>query len=245
MQSASALTFDEMQQLSYKEVKGSGRAALCPTVDMPSIDVKDMKPGSYQMVRFCMEPTSFEIKEEGKGAAEWVPSKLLTRLTYTLSEMSGKLDVAKDGQLHLKEEEGGFDFNVVTVKVPKGEEFPLMFSIKDLDVKGTPDGMEGSFKVPGYRGTSFMDPRGRGPATGYDAFQGLQAAESGDPEDLARQNRKRIAVTDGAAQFAVAQVNDLGEIGGVFQTVQQTSDDMGARDPAEVRVSGIWYAQLE
>ena len=34
--------------------------------------------------------------------------------------MNGKLDVAKDGQLHLKEEEGGFDFNVVTVKVGCG-----------------------------------------------------------------------------------------------------------------------------
>jgi len=26
------------------------------------MDVKDMKPGSYQMVRFCMEPTNFEVR---------------------------------------------------------------------------------------------------------------------------------------------------------------------------------------
>ena len=35
-----------------------------------------------------------------------------------------------------------------------------MLSIKALDIKGTADNMTGTFVVPPYRGSSFMDPRG-------------------------------------------------------------------------------------
>lgn len=52
---------DELQRLSYKDVKGSGIAALCPTIEMPQ-DVKSLKPGSYEMVNFCIEPTKFEVR---------------------------------------------------------------------------------------------------------------------------------------------------------------------------------------
>ena len=40
----------------------------------------------------------------------------------------------------------------------------------------------------------------------------LQARESGDPDDLARQNRKLIRNSQGAAQFAVAQVGRRGAL---------------------------------
>lgn len=45
-------------------------------------------------------------------------------------------------------------------QVPRGEEHPTMFAVKDLDVKGPADSMIGDFIVPPYRGSSFMDPRG-------------------------------------------------------------------------------------
>lgn len=143
-----------------------------------------------------------QIREDGKNGPEWVPTKLLTRLTYTLSQMEGKVNIGNNGELHMKENEGGMDFNVLTVKVrlklhqatvgryfgkirtynsgfltmciyhlaqvPRGEEYPLMFSAKNLDVKGSADSMVGEFTVPPYRGSSFMDPRVRGPADAYD-----------------------------------------------------------------------------
>lgn len=35
-----------------------------------------------------------------------------------------------------------------------------------------------------------------------------------------------------------------GEVEGVFITHQLSSDDMGAKDPSDVEVQGMWYAQL-
>lgn len=43
-----------------------------------------------------------------------------------------------------------------------------------------------------------------------------------------------------------AQADSLtGEVEGVFVTRQLSSDDMGARDPDEVQIEGVWYAQLQ
>lgn len=133
-QSANALTFDQLQGLTYLQVKGTGIANTCPTLDSGSSNVKDLKPGTYKLGKFCMEPTSFTVKEESQvcpsglachpvglagctrcpalrptppsnspacprpaalhtsqfkgGDAEFVPTKLMTRLTYTLDEAS-------------------------------------------------------------------------------------------------------------------------------------------------------------
>jgi photosystem II oxygen-evolving enhancer protein 1 len=123
LQSANALTFDELQSLTYLQVKGSGIANTCPTLDSGSASIKDLKPGSYTLGKFCMEPTSFTVKEESQvraeeatavsnpctflhtnhaagidllmqfkgGDAEFVPTKLMTRLTYTLDEVRALL----------------------------------------------------------------------------------------------------------------------------------------------------------
>lgn len=90
MQSAQALSFDELQGLTYMQVKGSGRANSCPTLDNGSSDATALKPGNYQMERFCMEPTKITVKEESQfkgGTTEFVPTKLVTRLTYTLDQV--------------------------------------------------------------------------------------------------------------------------------------------------------------
>ena len=90
LQSASALTFDQLQGLTYLQVKGSGIANTCPVLEGGSSDLKDLKAGSYKISGFCMEPTSFTVKEESekKGAKpEFVKTKLMTRLTYTLAEV--------------------------------------------------------------------------------------------------------------------------------------------------------------
>ncbi len=90
-QSASALTYDELQGLTYLQVKGTGVANTCPTVPGGSTNIRDLKPGSYKLEKFCMEPTSFTVKEESQfknGESEFVATKLMTRLTYTLDEVS-------------------------------------------------------------------------------------------------------------------------------------------------------------
>lgn len=94
MQSAHALTFDEIQSLTYLQVKGSGIANTCPVIEGGSTNVKDLKPGTYKLEKFCMEPTSFTVKEESQfkgGDTDFVKTKLMTRLTYTLDEVSMRL----------------------------------------------------------------------------------------------------------------------------------------------------------
>lgn len=66
LQSANALTFDEIQGLTYLQVKGSGIANTCPTLAGGSSNIKDLKAGTYKLEKFCMEPTSFTVKEESQ-----------------------------------------------------------------------------------------------------------------------------------------------------------------------------------
>merc|ERR1711904_640972 len=123
VQSAEALTFQEKQALTYLQVKGSGLANTCPVLEEGVSDLKSLKAGDYNISKFCLEPTSFEVKEEAvaKGAkADFVETKLMTRLTYTLDEISGKFKVGSDGSVELKEEDG-IDYAATTVQLPGGE----------------------------------------------------------------------------------------------------------------------------
>uniref|UniRef100_A0A8R7PE03 Oxygen-evolving enhancer protein 1, chloroplastic n=1 Tax=Triticum urartu TaxID=4572 RepID=A0A8R7PE03_TRIUA len=80
------LTFDEIQSKTYMEVKGTGTANQCPTID-GGVDSFPFKAGKYEMKKFCLEPTSFTVKAEGIQKNEppaFQKTKLMTRLTYTL-----------------------------------------------------------------------------------------------------------------------------------------------------------------
>ncbi|KAE8704994.1 Oxygen-evolving enhancer protein 1 [Hibiscus syriacus] len=57
------LTYDEIQSKTYKEVKGTGNANQCPTID-GGVDSFAFKPGKYYAKKFCLEPTSFTVKAE-------------------------------------------------------------------------------------------------------------------------------------------------------------------------------------
>ena len=90
LQSASALSYDALQGLTYLQVKGSGLANTCSVIEGGSSNLKDIKAGDYRIQKFCMEPTSFTVKEESQlkgGKPEFVKTKLTTRLTYTLDEV--------------------------------------------------------------------------------------------------------------------------------------------------------------
>eukprot|EP01025_Chloroclados_australasicus_P062547 TRINITY_DN8217_c0_g1_i1.p1 TRINITY_DN8217_c0_g1~~TRINITY_DN8217_c0_g1_i1.p1 ORF type:complete len:356 (+),score=48.06 TRINITY_DN8217_c0_g1_i1:155-1069(+) len=243
---ASAVTFDELQGLTYLQVKGTGLANTCPTIEAASSDLKDLSAGEYKFAKFCMEPTSFTVKEESQfkgGEAEFVKTKLMTRLTYTLDDMSGTLKVGSDGKVNFVEEEG-IDYAPVTVQLPGGERVPFLFTVKELNASGTLDNFSGDFVVPSYRGSTFLDPKGRGGSTGYDTAVALPAA--GDRDELAKENIKSTVALKGSAAFSVAQIDkENGEIAGVFESVQPSDTDLGAKVPKEVKITGIWYAQLE
>lgn len=245
LQSASALSFDDLQGLTYLQVKGTGLANTCPTIDGGSSNIKDLKSGSYKLSKFCMEPTSFTVKEDSQfkgGEAEFVKTRLMTRLTYTLDEMSGQFKVDGSGNVELKEEDG-IDYAAVTVQLPGGERVPFLFTVKELTAKGTADAFGGEFAVPSYRGATFLDPKGRGAATGYDTAVALPAA--GDTEKFEKENAKSAAGLKGQAVFSIAKVDPAtNEIAGVFESIQPSDTDLGAKAPKDVKIQGLWYAQL-
>merc|ERR1712100_667351 len=121
--SAQAITFDELQGLTYLQVKGSGLANTCPVV----------------------EPTSFTVKEEkADGSTEFVKTKLMTRLTYTLDAMSGDMKVGSDGSVSLTETDG-IDYAPTTVQLAGGERVPFLFTLKELQAKGNTSQFGGDF----------------------------------------------------------------------------------------------------
>jgi len=237
--SANALTYNELQNLTYLQVKGTGIANTCPVVEGEVGDLK-LKAGEYKMQKMCLEPTSFTVKEE--DSTEFVKTKLMTRLTYTLDEISGNLKVGSDGSVTFDETDG-IDYAPVTVQLPGGERVPFLFTVKQLAAKGNLAQFGGDFNVPSYRGSSFLDPKGRGGSTGYDTAVALPAA--GDAEELAKENAKSTAVLKGSAVFNVAKYDVVtGEVAGVFESIQPSDTDLGAKVPKDIKITGLWYGQL-
>ncbi|XP_024373890.2 oxygen-evolving enhancer protein 1, chloroplastic [Physcomitrium patens] len=240
------LTFDEINAQTYMDVKGSGTANQCPIVPEGS-DKFSFKDGKYTMKKLCMEPTSFTVKAESpfKGGSEgFQNTKLMTRLTYTLDEIEGPLTVS-NGNLRF-EEKDGIDYAAVTVQLPGGERVPFLFTVKELVAEGKPEKFGGSFLVPSYRGSSFLDPKGRGGSTGYDNAVALPAGGAGDEEELAKENEKNTAALNGNITFSIAKSNtETGEIAGTFESIQPSDTDLGSKTPKEVKIEGIFYAQLE
>ncbi|EFJ04419.1 hypothetical protein SELMODRAFT_187141 [Selaginella moellendorffii] len=241
------LTYDEVQAQTYLEVKGSGTANQCPILSGGDEGFK-FKPGSYSVKKFCLEPTSFTVKKESPfkgGGDQYVDTKLMTRLTYTLDEIEADLSVDEKGNLKLVEKDG-IDYAAVTVQLPGGERVPFLFTIKELVATGSPDGFSGSFLVPSYRGSSFLDPKGRGGSTGYDNAVALPAGGAGDEEELGKENLKDTSGSTGNITLKVAESNTAtGEIAGVFESIQPSDTDLGSKAPKEVKIQGIWYAQLD
>jgi photosystem II oxygen-evolving enhancer protein 1 len=243
--SAHALTFDELQGLTYLQVKGSGLANTCPIIEGGSTNPLDLPTGDYTFDKFCMEPTSFKVKEESQfktGVSEFVDTKLMTRLTYTLDDMSGKMKVSSGGKVSFVEEDG-IDYAPTTIQMPGGERVAFLFTVKQLNASGSLDSFGGEFNVPSYRGSSFLDPKGRGGSTGYDTAVALPAR--GDDEELAKENIKNTAGLKGSIVLSTAKVETAtGEIAGVFQSIQPSDTDLGAKQPKDVKVTGLWYARL-
>merc|ERR1712224_678272 len=240
-----ALSFDELQGLTYLQVKGSGLANTCPVIENGSTNLRDLPAGDYPFDKFCLEPTTFKVKAESQfkgGESEFLDTKLMTRLTYTLDDMSGKMKVGGDGKVSFVEEDG-IDYAPTTIQLPGGERVAFLFTVKQLNANGSLENFGGEFNVPSYRGSSFLDPKGRGGSTGYDTAMALPAR--GDDEELAKENNKNTAALKGSVVFSTAKVNaSTGELAGLFQSIQPSDTDLGAKVPKDIKISGLWYARL-
>merc|ERR1711966_512643 len=182
-----------------------------------------------------------EIGKAGKTEKEFVNSKVMTRQTYTLEGIEGSIKA--DGGNIVFTEEKGIDYAPTTVQLPGGERVPFLFTVKELVAKGNLSQFGGDFTVPSYRGATFLDPKGRGNATGYDNAVALPAAA--DAEELLKENVKNTAALKGSAVFNVAKYDaKTGEVAGVFESIQPSDTDLGAKAPRDVKITGLWYAQV-
>lgn len=76
--------------------------------------------------------------------------------------MTGRIDVGATGPKQLTLNEDGLDYAAVSLQpIPAGDYIPLMFTARNMNVKGDNGELQGSYFVPSYRGSSFMDPRVR------------------------------------------------------------------------------------
>jgi len=245
----------DKSQLTYDQVLGTGLANQCPQISQASgRGAIDIETGvSYRLIDMCLQPTEFFVEEEGNARREpeFVPGKLLTRATSSLDQIDGTLKVDEDGRLTFVER-GGIDFQPITVQLPGGEQVPFLFTIKNLVAKAqdtvakidTTTDFSGPFDVPSYRGAVFLDPKGRGVASGYDNAIALPAAA--DAEELERENVKSVEKLSGKIDLKVERVNpETGEIEGTFESDQPSDTDLGAQTPEDVKVLGIFYAVLE
>ena len=241
--------------LTYDQIRGTGLANKCPQLtetSRGSIPIDSSQ--SYTIKELCLEPTSFFIKEEPankRQQAEFVAGKLLTRYTSTIDQVQGNLKINPDNSLTFKETDG-LDFQAITVQLPGGERVPFLFTIKDLVAQTQPSltsintstDFEGTFKVPSYRGAAFLDPKGRGVVSGYDNAVALPA--QADDEELTRTNVKRAENLNGKISLQIAKVDSSsGEIAGTFESEQPSDTDLGAGEPKEVKIRGLFFARVE
>jgi photosystem II oxygen-evolving enhancer protein 1 len=245
---AQAISKADIQSLSYGQVKGTGLANRCPT----AVGTGSISGSKLKITEMCIEPTNFQVEEvtlskkDGQMKSEYVNTKLMTRQTYSLDGISGTME---GNPLTFKEEDG-IDYAATTVQLPGGERVPFLFTVKDLVAKGNGGAikpgfeMGGPFTVPSYRTGLFLDPKGRGGSTGYDNAVALPARS--DSEELQKENNKSVVALRGQAVFSVAKVDPAtGEIAGVFESVQPSDTDLGSKAPKDVKITGLWYGQLQ
>ena len=248
-------TLSSTQTLTYDQIRGTGLANKCPQLSETSRGSIPIASGeSYKLIDVCLEPTNYFVKEEPankRQEAEFISGKLLTRYTSSLDQIQGDLIVNDDSSLTFEEREG-MDFQPTTVKLPGGESIPFLFTIKNLVAQSQPNltsintstDFKGSFRVPSYRGATFLDPKGRGVASGYDNAVALPS--QADSEELRRANVKRVETGSGHISLNVAKVDNIsGEIAGTFVSEQPSDTDLGAGEPLEVKVRGVFYARVE
>jgi len=245
--------------LSYDQIKGSGLANLCPQIAETRRDAISILPNqSYTIKELCLQPKAFLVKQEplvkrqgSSQGTKFMPTKPLTRASFSIDQVSGRLQADADGRLNFIEQ-SGFDFQPITVQLPDGERVPLLFSVKGLVARtieqttsiNPSTQFSGTFQVPAYRTAGFLDPKGRGVAVGYDAAVGLPI--KADSEEFQRPNNKVFEVSQGTLTLQVNRVDQgTGEMSGFFESIQPSDTEFGAKDPMDVKIQGVFYARLD
>jgi len=239
--------------LTYDDIHNTGLANDCPTLpESARGSIALTSGGNYQLRELCLHPAEVFVKGEPankRQEAQFVPGKILTRFTTSLDQVYGDLTVTNDG-LNFKEE-GGLDFQIITVLLPGGEEVPFTFSSKELNAQAdgaslsTSTDFSGSYRVPSYRTSNFLDPKGRGLTTGVEYTQGLVGLGA-DSEGLERENIKRYIDGTGTMELSITKVDSAtGEFAGVFTAIQPSDTDMGSKDPLDVKITSQLYGRLE
>ena len=240
--------------LTYEEIRGTGLANKCQTLGETARGSFPLSSGEdYVLTDLCLEPINFFVKEEPKNArreAEFVPGKVMTRMTTSLEGVNGALKSNEEGGLTFYEEDG-MDFQAITVKLSDGELVPMLFTLKGLVAStqgslksiNTSTDFQGEYDVPSYRTSNFLDPKGRGLTTGYDNAVARPAVA--EDEEIARANVKQFLVGRGAISMQVAKVDGrTGEVAGTFEAEQPSDSDMGAHEPKDIRIQGLFYGRI-
>ena len=240
--------------LTYDQIRGSGLAKNCPKLPDAEESIQLQSGKAYELVDLCLQPANYFVKEEPatkRQKPKFVSSKEVTFGTSTLDLVRGGLTVGSDNSLTFSETDG-YDFGAITVQTPSHELVPFLFTVKDLVAKTQPtkDGLSigtkftGSYQVPSYRTSAFLDPKGRGLSAGYDTAVALPA--SGDSEEIRRENVKSFDIGEGTISLKVKNVDSYtGEIGGSFEAIQPSDTDMGSKEPVDIKIQGIFYARVE
>ena len=241
-------------ELTYDDILNTGIANTCLELPDSSRGSIPIKAGETYAIRdLCIEPREYFVKEEPvsrRQTAEFIEGKLLTRYTSTLDQIQGTIEANDDGTLTFTEIDG-IDFQPATVLLPGGKEVPFLFTVKQFvatttnsaDSINTSTDFEGEFKVPSYRGQVFLDPKGRSLASGYDNAVALPG-RADDPA-FSKANVKEFVSREGKMSLNVTKIDsETGEIAGVFESEQPSATDLGAEEPEEVKVRGIFYGRV-
>ena len=242
------------RDLSYDDILNTGIANSCLELPESSRGTIPIEAGKQYAIRdLCIEPREYFVKEEPvnkRQKAEFIEGKLLTRYTSSLDQIQGTIDTNNDGTLTFTEIDG-IDFQPATVLLPGGKEVPFLFTMKKFqgttiasaDSINTSTDFEGEFNVPSYRGQVFLDPKGRSLASGYDNAVALPGLA--DDKRFSNANVKEFVSRKGKMSLNITKIDsDTGEIAGVFESEQPSATDLGAEEPEEVKVKGIFYGRI-
>ncbi len=240
--SASFVLGSERGNSQFGDTVNTGRAGECSSLPAGSSGSLSADGGFKEL---CLQPTEFFVKlsTNKRQKADFVQSKIISpRYNSSIDQVSGDLS---GGKFTAKD---GIDFSLITVLAPTGEEFPLAFSIKDMVADGGKSiapGAEftGTTSIPSYRTGDFLDPKSRAKDTGVEYAQGLVAL-GGDDEELARENIKQDLGGKGQITLSVDSVDSsTNEFGGTFVAIQPSDNDLGSKDPADVKLTGRFYGR--
>ncbi len=241
---SAALKGREQGNARFGNVVNTGQADACtvlPTGSSGSINADG------QFKSLCLQPTEVSVKLPGnkRNKSDFAIAKIISpRFNTSLDEVYGDLSGGKFT------EKGGIDFSLITVLAPNGEEFPFAFSVKEMVAeskkgKSIEPGAEfsGPTTTPSYRSADFLDPKSRAKSTGVEYAQAL-IARGGDDDDLARENVKDDLGGKGEITLTVDSVDaDTDEFGGQFVAIQPSDNDLGSKDPVDIKIKGIFYGR--